>query len=341
MLLALLGCPPSMSSTMSTLLLVVSSGIVFAGAGAAYTTNSVVVSSRPRRGHCRHFLNSYSCLIDAGRQSWHLAAATSSDGLLTGIDVESAEYYSSDLVMKSTDDVRWLLEPGHLWEAATKDANEQNISTDVYLNCVYRALQEFQSSGEVHDREDFYQFLGQVYESSGNLLLVIGGKNIGKSLVLYDFADQLSSTTNFWPLLVDGRQFSGASLAVGILHYFREFFQRELFGTATSMEQQDTLNLMKSFVEVFSNTAVKDAAQALDALLLQALLPSRALAAQMFQLADGDKEKNSLALETLIHDSMYVSRTVSEDDGGVACSVSSIWRNLEENTQSFSLTKQT
>jgi hypothetical protein len=79
-------------------------------------------------------------------------------GLLTGIDVES------ELAMNSTDDVQWLWEPGLLWEAATKDANVQNISTSDYLELVRGAMIKFRESGEVHDREVFYQFLEEVHK---------------------------------------------------------------------------------------------------------------------------------------------------------------------------------
>jgi hypothetical protein len=268
------------------ILLLVTSCIVV---GAAAYTNSV-----PGRGHCPD-LSSHN--FDAGQSC---LAATSSDddlGLLTGIDVESAEYYSSDLIMKSTDDVQWLLEPGHLWEAATKDANEQNVSTHDYLNRVYSALEEFQNSGEVHDREDFYQFLGKVHTSKGNFLLVLGGKSVGKSLVLRDFAAKLP-TEKYMPLLVDARGFSGASLPVGMLYSYKELFEREFFGT--TITEQGTMKLVKSLVTSFYNTA-KDAADA----LLQKLLPNA------IELADDDKENISRAFSTFI-DAVIESRNVSD-----------------------------
>jgi hypothetical protein len=169
------------TSTMIFLVLVAS---CILSAAAAYT-NFV-----PRQqGHCCD-MNSRRFFFDAGQSC--LAATTSRNdydlGLLTGIDVETAEYYSSKLTMDALDDVQWPLEPGRLWEAATKDAKAQGNTTDVYLKRMNLALEEFQNSGKVHDREDFYQFLGKVHTSEGQFLLVLGGKSVGKSLVLSDFA---------------------------------------------------------------------------------------------------------------------------------------------------------
>jgi hypothetical protein len=65
--------------------------------------------------------------------------------------------------MNSTDDVQWLWEPGVLWEAATKDANERNIYTSDYLERVNCAL----VSREVHDREGFYQFWNRCIAQQG------------------------------------------------------------------------------------------------------------------------------------------------------------------------------
>jgi hypothetical protein len=85
----------------------------------------------------------------------------------------------------------------------------KTFSTSDYLERVNRALEEFQVSREVHDREVFYQFLEQVHSSTGNLLLLFGGKSVGKSLVLRDFAAKLDDTTNMWPWRVDARDFAG------------------------------------------------------------------------------------------------------------------------------------
>jgi hypothetical protein len=241
-----------------------------AAAAAAYT------NSAPEQGHCSRDLKSRRS-FDAGQSQSCLAATPTSDdtvgGLLAGIDVESAEYFSSKLVMNSEDDVQWLLEPGRLWEAATKDAQARgDISTEDYLESMECALEEFQEPGTVHDREAFFQFLKQVYESKGNFFLVLGGKSVGKSLVLRGFAlNNLSSTSTseskYWPLLVDARDFSGASLLVGILNSYKEIYQLE-FGR-TIVNKQDALKVVQTLVTLFASIA-KDAAKAVDAALKRA-----------------------------------------------------------------------
>ena len=141
---------------------------------------------------------------------------------LRGIDVVSTDYYSQNLAMDSINDVEWLLKPGLLWAAATKDAQDRNMTTEDYVEEMYAATGKFIVSGEVHDREDFYRFLEVVYRGEGKLLLVLGGKSVGKSLVLADFEKKLREKGNFFPLLVDARTFSGASLATGILEAYKK-----------------------------------------------------------------------------------------------------------------------
>jgi hypothetical protein len=152
--------------------------------------------------------------------------------------------------------------------------------------------------------------LKRVFKSDGNLLLVLGGKSVGKSLVLRNFAAEVG-TKNYWPLLINARRFPGAPLSVGILKSYKELFQRELFGTATITEQE-TLKLMKSMLGVFYNAA-KDAAKALDELLTP-LLPEALK--QAFKFANDDKEDVAFAFSTFI-DSVIDNRNVSDDGGEV------------------------
>jgi hypothetical protein len=117
-------------------------------------------------------------------------------GLLRGINVTAAQYYSSDLKMDSVGDVKWLGELGLPYQAAIKDAKEQGITVDDYLTKVADAATTFIKSGAVHDREEFYEFLeGAVNTSKGQFCLILGGKSFGKSLVLADFAKKNLSTT--------------------------------------------------------------------------------------------------------------------------------------------------
>jgi hypothetical protein len=105
-------------------------------------------------------------------------------------------------------------------------------------------------------------------------------------------------------LLVNGRSFAGASLQVGILKSYKEFFKRVFFGF--EIDEQQTMKLMKSFVQVFYRNVREGVAQAVDALL------SRALAKVPFKLEGADKENLSLAFGTFI-DHVIESREVSDD----------------------------
>jgi hypothetical protein len=146
------------------------------------------------------------------RSSFQLRGGSSSSsfdslGLLRGISVNKAQYYTTELQMDSVADMQWLRELGLPYEAAKKDTAEQSIPVAEYLATVQDALVTFvMDSGEVHDREDFYNFLNSAVERRGKICLVLGGKSVGKSLVLADFTKQLQQNTSaFFPLLLNGR----------------------------------------------------------------------------------------------------------------------------------------
>jgi hypothetical protein len=144
-------------------------------------------------------------------------------GLLRSIEANTSQYYTSDLKRDSIQDVQWLQEMGLLYEAAKVDAVSFNITADEYLDRVYLAMVAFQTSDEVHDREEFYAFLkNHMYHNSGQFLLVLGGKSVGKSLVLADFHKQLQRDVRFFSLLADARSFAGQSLSAGLLECYQE-----------------------------------------------------------------------------------------------------------------------
>mmetsp|Transcript_5657 Transcript_5657/g.9967 ORF Transcript_5657/g.9967 Transcript_5657/m.9967 type:complete len:650 (-) Transcript_5657:180-2129(-) len=121
-----------------------------------------------------------------------LSAAVSVDdidnlGLLRNVDVTQDKYYALDLEVKSKDDLAWLRQPGLAWEAAEKDAAELNLpGAAEYINSVRSAIRMFAKTGIVHDREDLYTFLNDT-ASDASFALLLGGKSVGKSLILKDF----------------------------------------------------------------------------------------------------------------------------------------------------------
>jgi ATPase domain predominantly from Archaea len=155
-------------------------------------------------------------------------------GLLRGIDdVTTARYYSADLKMDSVEDVKWLKEVGLPYQAAIKDAAQQDITVDEYLEKVEAAVTTFIKSGKVHDREEFYEFLeGAVNTTTGKFCLILGGKSVGKSLVLADFAkklqnDELDNDKKCMLLLLDARSSPQSSLANLILKKYQALFNTE------------------------------------------------------------------------------------------------------------------
>jgi hypothetical protein len=70
---------------------------------------------------------------------------------------------------------------------------------------------------------DFYDFLNtNLNPQKGSFCLVLGGKSVGKSLVLVDFAKQLHNSSTFYPLLLDARDSPRASLSDLILEGYNQ-----------------------------------------------------------------------------------------------------------------------
>ena len=55
---------------------------------------------------------------------------------------------------------------------------------------------------------------------------MMGGKSVGKSLMLNDFKKKLDAKGGYMSMIVDGRSNSGLPLSVGILEAYKEFFYR-------------------------------------------------------------------------------------------------------------------
>ena len=86
-------------------------------------------------------------------------------------------------------------------------------------------MELFISSRKIHGCEDFYAFLDQVNSKEGKLLLLLGGKSVGQSMVLADLEKQLNDKGVF-ALLVNARSFAGEPLSTGILSAYKAYFTR-------------------------------------------------------------------------------------------------------------------
>lgn len=195
-----------------------------------------------------------SCLLQADRNGndncdppnvetldWDM---TKGRGLTSNINVRTADYYTPCLPMNSSADLAWCTTPGLFWKAVVADAEEKKTSPEVYLTQVVSALAIYRKSKKVHDREGMYSFLRGVEGGSfGNLKLVLGGKSIGKSLVLKDFANTLDSN-KFAVILVDARLFSGRTLAAGIRSSYKE-----RLSVVTNPAIKSFLNVVNNVIE--------------------------------------------------------------------------------------------
>ena len=227
-------------------------------------------------------------------QAFRLSAGPGANldlGLLRGVDVETGEYYTPNLKMDKSDDMKWLSKLGLLWEAATKDAAARNMNTDVYVEGMLRALAKFKLSGEVHDRDIFYEFLRRRIElNEGQLLLVLGGKSVGKSLVLNDFKQKLAGKDAYLPILVDARSFSGEPLADGILQAYLQL----PFVKAENI----ALNVLEVFVEGLFT--VVDKQDSLGKLSVKGLKQMLSSLKEKKMLTESDREMFAQSL-SLIH----------------------------------------
>ena len=153
--------------------------------------------------------------------------------------------------MEANGDTDWFQREGLLWEAATLDAAAKAKTPDENTANVAEAMLEFASSGEVHDREEFYSFLDRVKNGQGNFLLVLGGKSVGKSLILKDFAANLEASGEYLPLYVDGRLCSSEPLYKGIVSQYQNLF--ELKWGRLSLSEEEAIKFLKAFANVFSD----------------------------------------------------------------------------------------
>jgi hypothetical protein len=70
-------------------------------------------------------------------------AATHRRGLLRGVvDSDSSTFYA-DTIDTSRDGIAWLDEPGLMWDAAGKDANDKDILVKKYIADINANMEKF------------------------------------------------------------------------------------------------------------------------------------------------------------------------------------------------------
>jgi hypothetical protein len=74
------------------------------------------------------------------------------------------------------------------WQAALADAAKRGLGVKDYLTAASHACSTFVNSGVLHNREEVKLALRTVLEATGQFALFLGGKNVGKSLLLKDLS---------------------------------------------------------------------------------------------------------------------------------------------------------
>lgn len=144
------------------------------------------------------------------------------DSLLQGVDVTKDKYFSSD-IGSGLLNLMWLDTPGLAWKAAEKDAQALHMTTEDYLMTVKNRMKKFKRSRIVFDRDDIYRVITSFLEEEG-FYLVLGGKSVGKSLVLRDIQKLVNKSELRSPasgqemlfLLVDGRDTAYQSILASL-----------------------------------------------------------------------------------------------------------------------------
>ena len=157
------------------------------------------------------------------------------------VDAEGSEFYARQLDGNFFADVK----NGSLFlQALEEDAREKQVHADAHLNSIDRKATEFMKGGsnrqrKIVDREAFIKALKKAVYKDGLLTLVLGGKSVGKTLVVSYVADEV-------------RQAQGSSRTVVLANLRRggetDFYQA-VFGVAA--EQQGLAEKLPSlFKEV-------------------------------------------------------------------------------------------
>jgi hypothetical protein len=103
-------------------------------------------------------------------------------------------------------------------DAARADAAALNVSVGTHLAATAMRCEKYLDSGEVHDRNELRRALLGVLQSKGQFSLLLGGKSVGKSLLLRELAKMDFVGTDDVPrrvVLLNARE-CGADLVGGL-----------------------------------------------------------------------------------------------------------------------------
>ncbi len=230
-------------------------------AGAAFTTvgSSVSYHRQPRtNSNCCSYAPLFLTAADEhgdtrAEHTDDTAKITPRLGLLRFVDPEVDSVYASEIDTTETG-LAWLSQPGLMWEAAIKDAEEKKIPVDEYIQQIKTNLQDFAKSDIVYERQELLGHLNKAFEVKGGFTFLLGGKNLGKSKILESLANKANtfSESKLLVLYIDGSLYQGRlnpCLANGLARLAVE----KLTGKP---DPSDWLEVLEKFAYLGCDTAV-------------------------------------------------------------------------------------
>lgn len=140
--------------------------------------------------------------------------------------------------------------------AAEADAQHLGVTVESYLSAASEKCDQFARSREMHDRAGIVGALTSVLHRNGQLVLFLGDKSVGKSLLLWlARTDTASGGPRDMTVIIDARK-CGTNLADGLAAELASAVREETYGTSW-------LGSHRNSNEVASNKRLLDLAAAL------------------------------------------------------------------------------
>jgi hypothetical protein len=137
-------------------------------------------------------------------------------------------------------------------QAAEVDARHLRMSVQSYLLAASTKCAQFSRSREVHDRADTFGALTDVLQGDGQFVLFLGGKSVGKSLLLRKFASTAMTGSGLREMcvIIDARKY-GTDLAAGLTAELTSAVREETYGPSWlgSQRSSDEAASVKSFLD--------------------------------------------------------------------------------------------
>jgi hypothetical protein len=186
-----------------------------------------------------------------------IASNESHLGLLQGIeDIRSAKYFTQNLDIWKA--VEMLENSRYIYNAALRDCEMLDVSINDYLQSCYSKAKSFYMSREVWDREDLMNELYSVSSEEGNFVCLLGGKDIGKSLVLNSMVNNSETPM----IYVDLRE-HGSNVETAIYTELTNM-PTQLRNVNSFFTRESTISLLSTFSNAMLNINVSELLKTFD-----------------------------------------------------------------------------